>query len=159
MKVLKHFDIKQIEVFVYYLNRTHFTKLSELEYKLKVSRLTSNKTIYEVYDGHNLAHKSTLFKHVFLLRLIKKSGPVIGDCFTYSRYRGLSIYPKVIHYIAKQCLFNKGTKEVFMMVDILNKNSIKGIEKAGFVKLAEIHTKRWLWFYFKSSITYPNIMT
>ena len=87
-----------------------------------------------------------------MLKLIKKSGPTIGDCYTRPDYRGKSIFPFVLNYITKEIFAEDKKKEVFMIVNQDNLSSIKGIEKAGFRKCASIQTKRWLWFYFDKNI-------
>lgn len=124
-------------------------------YKIDKSILSKDKTCYFIKDSNRIVHKSYLFSKVFLLKSIKKRGPVIGDCSTVESHRGQSIYPYVINSIAKD-LFNNESEAVFIIVDKNNISSIKGIEKAGFSKLASIVAKRWLWFYFKREIVYLN---
>jgi RimJ/RimL family protein N-acetyltransferase len=124
-------------------------------YSIGKSNLSEGKTCYFIKDSGKVVHKSYLFSKVFLLKSIKKSGPVIGDCVTVKSHRGQSIYPYVINKIAKEVL-EKDKKTVYIIVDKNNLSSIKGIEKAGFSKLASIVAKRWLWFYFKREIIYLN---
>ncbi|TYA56649.1 hypothetical protein [Formosa maritima] len=151
---IKKLQLKQIDVFVFVLDKEMYQPMSLPEYPVKESQVSDTKTHYKLYDGEVVMHRSTLFKRIFLLRLIHKKGPVIGDCYTPLKYRGQSLYPKMIHYIAKNCLFEKKIDELFIIVDTTNKASIRGIEKAGFLKYAQITTKRWLLFYFKPIITY-----
>lgn len=49
-------------------------------------------------------------------------------------------------------LIENKIKEVFIIVNSDNRNSIQGIEKAGFKKYASIKARRWLFFYFKKEI-------
>ena len=155
-KILKGFRIVQIDVFIYKMDRDKECNLPKFKYVLNKERL-SNKWYYYVTDDDKIVHASYLFDNVFLLRLIGKRGPVIGDCFTNKQYRGQSIYPLVINSIAKETL-ESGVNELFIIVDQNNISSIKGIEKAGFEKLVSIRATRWLWFYFKKQIVYfkPN---
>ncbi|WP_223033952.1 hypothetical protein [Hanstruepera marina] len=155
-KLLKKIEIKDIDVFVYTLNKEAYRSLPEPEYDIEINNLSKKKTQFKLLKNKQVVHRSNLFEKVFLLGLIKKKGPVIGDCFTDEAFRGLSLYPKMIHFISKRCLFNQNIKEVFIIVDTVNKPSIKGIEKAAYVKHAHINTKRWLWFYYKTTIKYYN---
>nr|WP_321228523.1 hypothetical protein [uncultured Psychroserpens sp.] len=154
--ILKKFQVKDIDVFVFVLNKSLYTELPLPEYVIKSKQITPNKNQFKLLNANQIIHRSTLFKKVFLLKLIHKKGPVIGDCYTHADYRGLSLYPKMIHYIAKTCLFEENIKELFIIVDTINIASIRGIEKTGFIKYTQITTKRWLWIYFNRSITYYN---
>lgn len=124
------------------------------KYEIQSEELNS-KTRFYIKDLGVLVHESFLFHKVYLMRVLGKRGPVIGDCFTNKKYRGQSIYPYTINQIAQAVLKTKN-KEVFIVVNSDNFNSIKGIEKAGFRKFATIEAKRWLWFYLKSQIEYTK---
>jgi len=152
-KVLKKLKIVSIDVFIYRM-KTYKPVNIENNYVIE-STIEGNNMCYYIKDNNKIVHKSYLFSSVFLLRSINKKGPAIGDCSTISSYRGQSIYPYVINKIAKDVINNEG-KEVFVIVNTNNISSIKGIEKAGFSKMATVRGKRWLWFYLKREIIYHN---
>ncbi|WP_460219688.1 GNAT family N-acetyltransferase [Psychroserpens sp. MEBiC05023] len=151
-KILKRFRIVDIDVFVYKIEHQVKFDLPDFSYDIKKSRL-KNKWYYSIINNNTLVHASYLYDSVYLLRLLKRKGPVIGDCFTHKAYRGQSIYPYVINSIASENL-SKGLKEIFIIVNQKNISSIKGIEKAGFSKFVAIKGSRWLWFYLKKQITH-----
>ena len=144
--------IVNIDVFIYKMSVYKVFDIPKFEYVIDKKR-HKNKWLYSIQDASKTVHKSYLFDSVYLLKSINKSGPVIGDCHTHKEYRGQAIYPFVINKIAKEVIETKG-KEVYIVVDQNNLNSIKGIEKSGFSKLASIKAKRWLWFYLKRHILY-----
>lgn len=153
----KYFKILNIDVFVYSMTKESFKEFGIKTNKelsnIKIEALKNNKKLFTIKKGKDLVHKSILFDKVFLLKLIKRKGPAIGDCYTNPEYRGLSLYPHVINQIAKQ-VFKKNAKEVFIIVNKDNISSIKGIEKAHFKKYASINTKRWLFFYFNKKVKF-----
>jgi RimJ/RimL family protein N-acetyltransferase len=132
----------------------HFMSYNVPNFKYQIDKSRKkNKWCYVIKEGNILVHASYLYDTVFLLKLLKKKGPVIGDCYTNKHYRGQSIYPHVINKIALETL-KKGVEEVFIVVNPENMGSIKGIEKAGFNKFASIKGTRWLWFYLKKQVIY-----
>ncbi|MGJ8593524.1 MAG: hypothetical protein ACSHXF_13315 [Aquaticitalea sp.] len=151
-KLCRRLKITSIDVFIYKMEQYVIYDKSGFKYEINKKRL-KKKWQYSIKDGEIFVHQSFLFDSVFLLKAVKKNGPVIGDCFTDNNYRGQSIYPIVINRIAKDELQN-GTNEVFVVVNRNNISSIKGIEKAGFVIFASIKAKRWLWFYSEKYIEY-----
>lgn len=151
-KLFKKFRVVNIDVFIYRMSDYVFFNTPEFKYVILTEKL-NNKTRFYIQDSDVLVHESYLYSKVFLLRTIGKNGPVIGDCVTVKKYRGQSIYPYVINQIAKQVL-ETNKKDVFVVVNRNNSNSIKGIEKAGFGKFASIKAKRWLWFYMKRHVDY-----
>ena len=154
-KTLKRFKIVYIDVYIYQMfSYKEFNKI-KTNYKINKSEVSKGKTCYFIEESSKVIHKSYLFSKVFLLKSINKRGPVIGNCSTLKSHRGLSIYPYVINKIAKDVLENNN-KPVYIIVDKNNLSSIRGIEKAGFSKLASIVAKRWLWFYRNKQITYFN---
>lgn len=151
-RLLKKLKILHIDVLVYRMDVVVDYHQPEFKYTIEKHR-QRNKWRYYINEGNILIHQSYLYDSIFLLQSIHKKGPVIGDCFTDENYRGQSIYPVVINTIAKEALQNN-EREVFMIVNRDNINSIKGIQKAGFVIFASIICKRWLWFYPKRNIKY-----
>ena len=153
-KIIKRFHIVDINVFIY--RRTDIVESSLPEFKYSIEKIREkNKWRYFIKDFNILAHESYLYDVIFLLRSINKKGPVIGNCFTNKEYRGQSIYPYVVNTITNDAL-NSGIKEVFIVVNQNNISSIKGIEKASFIKFAAIRATRWLLFYKNKQITYFN---
>jgi hypothetical protein len=88
-----------------------------------------------------------------LLRLKYKKGPAIVECFTNEEFKGKSIYPFVINYIAKDVIINNNQKEVFIIVNSDNVSSIRGIEKAGFTIHTKIKANRFLFFHYNVTKT------
>lgn len=151
-KLIKRFRIIHIDVFIYKMDDFIEYNAPSFKYQIEKSR-KKNKWCYMIKEGNILVHASYLYDTVFLLKSLKKKGPIIGDCYTNKEYRGQSIYPQVINKIALETLI-KGAEEVFIVVNQENIGSIKGIEKAGFSKFAAIKGTRWLWFYLKKQIIY-----
>jgi RimJ/RimL family protein N-acetyltransferase len=127
-------------------------QLPEFGFHIQTERLPKKKKKYFITENEVFVHSSFLFNKLNILKLIQKKGPAIGDCFTNPDYRGKSIYPFVINYIAKVLLSENRIKEVFIIVNSNNRSSIRGIEKAGFKKFASIKAIRWIFFYFKKDI-------
>lgn len=150
--LIRKLKIIKIDVFVYVMTEYQSFNFSNPEYTIEKTK-SKKKWRYAIRDSDKIIHKSYLFHNVYLLKLLKKNGPVIGDCKTNTAYRGQSIYPFVINSIAQEIISNE-RKEVFIIVNQDNLSSIKGIEKAGFSKYASIKAKRWVWFYLKKQITY-----
>lgn len=151
-KFWKSFRIITIDVVIYQMTNQVILPFPDAEYEIETELISRRKKKYFIQDKGVLVHQSFLFNTVFLLQLIHKKGVVIGDCYTHPDYRGKSIYPSVIHSIAKEVLQNATNKAVFMIVNQDNLSSIKGIEKAGFKKCATIKAKRGLCFYFDKNI-------
>jgi RimJ/RimL family protein N-acetyltransferase len=151
-KFLKKLKLIKIDVFVYRITIIDILQQADLGFTIQKEQITKDKKKYFITHNGISVHTSFLYSKVYLLKLIKKSGPTIGDCYTHPDYRGKSIFPFVINYIAKEIFLENKRTEVFIVVNKDNLNSIKGIEKAGFRKYASIQTKRWLWFYFDKNI-------
>jgi hypothetical protein len=154
-RILKSFRIITIDVVIYRRTNLDMVSFPDVEYEIQSKLISRGKRKYFIQNKGVLVHQSFLFNTVFLMRLIHKKGPVIGDCYTHPDFRGKSIYPFVIYSIAKDVIQNATNTAVFMIVNRDNSSSIKGIEKAGFQKFASIYTKRWLFFYFdKNTVIY-----
>ncbi len=153
-KFLKKLKLIKIDVFVYRITPVDMLPF-DLGFTIQKEQITKDKKKYFIINNEVSVHTSFLYTKVYLLKLIKKEGPIIGDCYTHPDYRGKSIYPFVINYIAKEIFVENKKTEVFIVVNKDNLNSIKGIEKSGCKKIASIEAKRWLWFYFdKNIVTY-----
>jgi len=151
-KLIKRFRIIDIDVLIYKMDHFMEFNVPSFKYKIEKSRI-KNKWSYTIRESDKLIHVSYLYDNIFLLKLVNKNGPVIGDCYTNKQYRGQSIYPQVINKIALETL-KQGIQEVFIVVNQENISSIKGIEKAGFNKFAAIKGRRWLWFYLRKQVIY-----
>jgi RimJ/RimL family protein N-acetyltransferase len=151
-KILKRMKIVSIDMLFYSMDASEFKQFNELDFIIQTDVSNPNKTKYFIEIDSRKIHESTLFKKIDILKLIQKKGPAIGECVTIPEFKGKSIYPFVINYIAKKELFENQTKEVFIIVDANNISSIKGIEKAGFTLKSSVKAKRFLWFYFKRRI-------
>jgi hypothetical protein len=151
-KYLKYLRIVTIDVIVYRIDKENIFSFPDLDFTIQIEILPKGKKIYFIKEKEVLIHSSFLFDKLNILRLIQKKGPAIGDCYTNPDYRGNSIYPFVISYISNETLLENKIKEVFIIVNNNNRSSIRGVEKAGFEKVAKIKAKRWLLFYFKKEI-------
>lgn len=72
---------------------------------------------------------------------MKKNDLEIGPCYTYPEFRGKGIYPKVLTKICQK----RGGDSIsfYMIVDENNLSSIKGIEKAGFVRCGSVYISKF----------------
>ncbi|WP_395053486.1 hypothetical protein [Flavobacterium sp.] len=147
---LKYFYPKRLKELVYVIRKSDYIQLEDVKYKVVKSTISNKKIKYEVFDKKILVHESTVYKKLHFLKLINKTGPAIGDCFTNNEYRGQSIYPSMLSLIVKELLFEKNNEEVCIIVDHDNIGSIKGIEKAGFKLHSKIETCRFLFIYYNT---------
>ncbi|HRE78355.1 MAG TPA: hypothetical protein PLL09_11080 [Flavobacterium sp.] len=145
-KIKPYLKIKKIDVLLYYMTPDFFVQFPSLDFKIEMEKINDNKSKYFIRINNVYVHKSFLFKKLNLLAIINKKGPAIGECSTINEYKGKSIYPFVINYIARDVL--KISKEVFIVVNTDNTSSIRGIEKAGFKLHKRVQAKRFLWFYY-----------
>lgn len=97
------------------------------------------RVCYSVAMEGETAHRSWLHRSARLPSRFGFDGgaPVIGDCHTAERFRGRSIYPRVLRYIARDVARREG-KPVYVLVSPANLASVRGIEKAGFRRLARL---------------------
>jgi hypothetical protein len=151
-KYLKYLKIVTIDAQVYRMTEANLIQPLYLDYDIQSEILPKGKKKYFITENGVLVHSSSLYDKLNILRLIKKNGPAIGDCFTNPDYRGKSIYPFVISYISNKVLIENKIMEVYIIVNSDNRSSIRGIEKAGFKKFVSIKARRWLFFYFYKNI-------
>ncbi|MFM9824817.1 hypothetical protein [Flavobacterium sp.] len=151
-KIFKSLKLIKIDVVIYAMTKKDILPFPDLGFEILIEPISKGKKKYFILDKGVLVHNSFLLDKVFLLKLIRKKGLTIGDCYTHPDYRGKSIYPFVIHFIAKKMLIEAKNSAVFVIVNRDNASSIKGIEKSGCKKIASIEAKRWLWFYFDKNI-------
>lgn len=151
-KITRLFKVKKIDVFIYYMDKRTLFENKNLDYKIEEVIISQNKKSFFVIIDGEFAHKSILFKKLFLLKLINKNGPAIGDCVTSEKFKGKSIYPFVINHIAREEILNNGKEEVFIIVNSDNYSSIRGIEKSGFTLHSKIIAQRFLIFHYNVDI-------
>ena len=106
------------------------------------------KLFYVADKDGNLMHTSYVVPKCAKFPFLGRNDYEIGPCYTYPAYRGKGIYPKVLHYI---CNHMRNEKAVFyMIVDEANKSSIRGIEKAGFVKYGTVQKNKYTKRYYRT---------
>lgn len=88
------------------------------------------KIFYVVVDN-KLVHYSYLIPRCFKFKFLNDKDYEIGPCFTLKEFRGKGIYPAVLKKITTAINENS---TFYMIVSSQNISSIKGIEKAKFVK-------------------------
>ena len=139
---------------VYQRDTPNVVDLPELEYAYHVEHNIKNQTTYRIEKDGCTIHESTVYNRLHFLGIIDKQGPTIGNCFTHNDYRGHGIYPAMLNLITNKLLVEEKVLEVFVIVDVHNTPSIKGIEKAGFTLYATVKTKRFLFFYLNQEVRY-----
>ncbi|AUP79544.1 GNAT family N-acetyltransferase [Flavivirga eckloniae] len=161
MNLLKKLIPKRIEQLVYVLNKNEELPSLKIGFNIEESLITNNynskkkKTKHQLLINQDIVYTSNTFEKVHFMKSINEyNSLVIGDCFTYKNYRGLSIYPFMLQKVAKE-MFQKVNK-IFILVSPENAASIRGIEKAGFTLLYKVSTIRVGVFYFLTRKTYQN---
>jgi hypothetical protein len=146
-KILRNLKIVPIDVFIYVLNERNFVPFRDISFPVSKKLLGDGRVRYFIVDQGRTVHATTLFPKVRLLRLIGIQGPVVGDGITIPEYRGRSMLPFMISYIAKD-VFDSGQPALYGVVNRNNASSIRGLDKAGYTKYGEIQAKRFLFWYF-----------
>ncbi|WP_412465127.1 hypothetical protein [Flavobacterium mekongense] len=147
-KLLKYCKVINIDVLIYVMREEAVADFPALDYLIEQEAVSRNKKRFFIKAANKVIHESFLFEKLFVLRLIGKTGPTIGDCRTVEAFKGKSIYPYVINHIAGVEILKNHRKEVFIIVSPTNLSSIKGIEKAGFQLHTKVKAKRFLFFHF-----------
>lgn len=136
MSLFKKFKPYQVDLLLFGLNKSERDIIPEfkLDYPLTFDEKTST---FLVKDEDVLIHKSKVFKKSLLLKNFGFKQPLmtIGDCFTNDDYRGKGIYPAVLERIVSKHLKDSS---LYLLVSPQNIPSIRGIEKAGFSKIASL---------------------
>lgn len=148
-KIRNLFRVIDIDLWIYVMNTTNLNDFPKLNFTVESEVVSTTKKRFFIKVGTTIIHESFLYERLFVLRILRKNGPAIGDCRTIDSYKGQSIYPFVIHHIAYEEIQKNQRKEVFIAVHPSNISSIKGIEKAGFQRYAQIKAKRLLFFHFQ----------
>lgn len=152
-KLRSYLRITHIDVFVYSMAKKDLYVFEDIGYTIKEEIVNDKKKRFFITDKGKTIHQSFLFRKLFLLKIINKTGPAIGECMTIPEYKGKSIYPFVINHIAREELTKNNQSEVFIIVNTDNASSVKGIEKAGFKCHTKIRAKRFLLFHFAVQLT------
>lgn len=96
--------------------------------------------IYYVKSGNDIIHTSYVIPACIKFPFMDRDDLEIGSCYTYPVFRGKGIYPKVLSAICRRRA--NDTSTFYMIVDETNLPSIKGIEKAGFVKCGSVQKSK-----------------
>lgn len=112
-----------------------------------VITLGSARLFYVQSINGDLMHTSYVIPECIKFPFMSRGDYEIGPCYTYPAYRGKGIYSNVLYGI---CNKMKNTNPTFyMIVDEANEPSIKGIEKAGFVRCGVVQKSKFIKRYFK----------
>ena len=149
-KIKKLLKVSSIDLLVYSMKESTKFNVDVQNYSIQFQKIDENKSRYFIEIDNKVIHESFTYRKLFIQKLIRTKGPTIGDCRTIDAYKGKSIYPYVINYIANQELEN-GVEEVFINVSPTNISSIKGIEKAGFILKERIKALRFFIFFFRKN--------
>lgn len=108
-------------------------------------RLTASRDCYATFVDGELAHESWLFRDVFLpVRFgYDRTVPIIGGSVTGDRYRGRHLYPLTLRWIARDLARRVALPQVAILVSTQNQPSIRGIERAGFARVARLQGIQW----------------
>lgn len=96
--------------------------------------------IYYVQSGNDIIHTSYVIPACVKFPFMDRDDLEIGPCYTYPAFRGKGIYPKVLSEICRRR--GNDTSSFYMIVDDTNLPSIKGIEKAGFVRCGSVQKSK-----------------
>ena len=107
------------------------------------------KLFYVMNESEKLMHTSYLVPACAKFPFMNEVDYEIGPCLTYPDYRGQGIYPRVLRSICNKVGENNSV--FYMIVDEFNKSSIRGIEKAGFIRCGTVQKSKFTKRYFKSS--------
>lgn len=96
--------------------------------------------IFYLTNGDELLHTSYVLPKCRKFPFLKENDYEIGPCYTYPKHRGKGIYPAVLKSICKN--IGENNTIFYMIVNENNEASIRGIEKAGFIKCGIVKTTR-----------------
>ena len=132
-KLDSELDIRVLKITPFHF----FADVEKFQMKTFILRLyfgfiTAFKTkLFYVVDNNKLVHYSYLVPRCFKFKFLNDNDYEIGPCFTLNEFRGKGIYPTVL----KKIIASVDVKSsLYMMVASQNIRSIRGIEKAEFVK-------------------------
>ncbi len=87
---------------------------------------------YDIIINNEIISKAVLISKVPIYKFLPKDGIHLCYCETIPEARGKGYYPLLLNYIQN----DMPKKNLYMIVDVTNSASIRGIEKAGFVRYA-----------------------
>jgi len=132
------------------VTREHWRQVGQLQGRLAVSYLkfrygSANTYVLLAYFGEELVHAEWIVP----AEKIKGRYPFVADgsysiisCLTLQSFRGLGIYPSQIQKVVKS---NIQAETFWIWTASTNAQSLKGIGKAGGIKVGEFVQKKWLW--------------
>tara|TARA_B110000495_G_scaffold149343_1_gene132210 strand:- start:15 stop:533 length:519 start_codon:yes stop_codon:yes gene_type:complete len=94
-------------------------------------------------ETNRIAHYSNVLPKIFKYSFMNKGDLYIANCFTYKDFRGCSLYPFALSYLGGRLNSNV----IWGGVSEDNIPSIKGLERAGYKKVAEGYKSRILGVY------------
>lgn len=97
--------------------------------------------IYYVQSGSDIVHTSYVIPACAKFPFMNKNDLEIGPCYTHPAFRGKGIFPKVLSEI---CRRRNNTQTFYIFAHENNISSIKGIEKAGFVRCGLVCESKYL---------------
>lgn len=108
-------------------------------------RITRWRECYVAQVDGRTAHRSCLsFDTLLPVQFgFEREVPVIGDGVTMSEFRGRHIFPEVLRQIALDVTARNVAKRLYVLVSPQNGPSIRGIERAGFVRLSHLQGLRF----------------
>jgi hypothetical protein len=151
-KLIKLVSQNKVDVLIYKVETEKLQQVSLDPYTVVEKRKDWRRFNYKVFDGKEMVHTSTVFSFSLTLRYLKLKGQLIGDCYTNPNYRGLSIYPRMLQYIALRQSILKEESNLFVFVHPENAASISGLEKAGFKKQYYLKAKKMFCFFYEPEI-------
>jgi len=98
-------------------------------------------------DGENIVHYSYLVPKCYKFPFLGREDYEIGPCVTNDSYRRKGSYAYMLEHITKDIKFEKSC--FYMIVSDDNLPSIKGIEKAGFLRCGNLIKTKFLKIYRK----------
>lgn len=124
------------------IDRTNFEEKNNIalleslyhgEIETYINGIKADSILFAVTDGKIVIHTSFVQFKTRYKNLIHEENetPLIGNCWTKSRYRGKGLYSRTIT-LAVDNLFKKNYQRVIISCASNNIASIKGIEKANF---------------------------
>lgn len=88
---------------------------------------------YDLIIDNKIVSKAVLISKVPIYKFLPNNGIHLCYCETLQAFRGKGYYPLLLKYIQNDNI----DEDLYMVVDENNVSSIKGIEKAGFIKYAQ----------------------
>ena len=105
------------------------------------------KIYYIAGNDGEIQHTSYVLPKCAKFPFMEKGSFEIGPCQTAEKFRGQGLYGKVLSYITSEETYKNA--RFYMIVEEQNKPSVRGIEKAGFVKSGTIKRTKYLKRYKK----------